>query len=497
MDGSVIVVGVMLWSGCCAAAQALSRDVYSLFGCLYAYGFLLNLPNLGNFTSEMNDFVVSHFHILNAEKCHGSVLNLRMASVDGRGALCRNIKKHMAEEMRHAALAVAMRMELRAWECAGLLPCILCDGNFRLVKLLLMAANNLKMQWLSNEILHRIQPRNTSVGLYVLLRKFFFDGSCEVVFGINNIVTTKAYRDIHVDFKVFCLEAQSSGRCNDITETQSRFNIVTKHNVLYFMNEELLFVLEQLAENQYLRVSISAEMLRDEDVRLLLRRRCWSLLLNVPIPIVKKGLHEVVSGKESTISVIRAIDVAFSLCTEPENKAEILDTAEPKMREFVLLVKCCEPEDMRKFLRTRTEYINAASIAWIVSRSRLDILMVLFEEMAAMGGIKVLLEAETTYELLKLIAKKSCDVGMLVGTGIELALGCRCIRHMIASDFGDEFMRAVPMHVSKYDIELVRHICKLEDWNLLDRLRRGVRDTGVLDDYVTMVGEEAHSEHST
>ncbi len=476
------LLGAVTYMRLCTATCAVHSDLYALFGCLHVYGFVLDLPGRKKFFGDINNFVSEHFSLLCAEKHETPVLNLRVSSLDGDGTLVSNFKRHAALNLNSAAVVVAMKMELRKYECTNMVTHIVKDSNFGDLRLLLMAATNLKMRWLEDEILQKIDISNTNVSFYILLRKYIIDSSHEVTRRITQVINTKVYEEVHMHFRTFCLEARNEDSDNHIVEVQARFEIIRRENFAYFMNEELLFVLELFATSEHLRVCISEDILRDRDIKLLLRRGAWLMLRGISFAAIRRNLFEMTAGEEDRLCMIRAVEAAFFASGCLQGWKDVHDRVDPQMSQFIFHVQIYNSESMRAFLDTNPEYIDEAAITWVVNRFRKDTLDIFLEKMREGGGVEIVFDAATSQRIVRNI--KDEDIECLVGTGIVLTLDYAGLAHMTKSANKRAFLRnRAQVHVPAYDMGIIRCISEHGVWHLLDNLREKVKSSGVLDTY--------------
>lgn len=483
---SQMVISAMRLSGRNVDARTNDADVYSLFGCLYVYGFFIDLPGRHPFTGDINGFMHKHFCLLSAERRNGSVLNVRMTTVSGENTLSQSLKRHVALDLRNAALMVGVKMELSRDTCLRMLPHVLGDSNFRDTKLLLIAATDLGITWLEKEIIAKADPNSTRPSVYVLLRKFLVQRSYMMLLRINEIIASRPYRDIHADVRAFCLEAQNNARADDILHLQRYFYVIDERNVANFMSEELLFVLKILVWNKALHIHPLVSVFADEHIRLLLRTRDSMMLRDVPLATIKKHVLEVIRTGWDKLGTLRAVDVILGMNLSLQDRKEILGAVDPKIAEF-FFVQIYDPTRMRAFVNANPEYIDKASLTWVVDRQKTDTLCMFLVKMCEVGGVNVVLDEEASYKLLVLINNR--DTGMLVGSGIQLAMGSRSLNYLISCAQKRALLYTVRMHIPRYDIRLVRSISEHKKWHLLRQLHDGIRDGEVLDEYVEFVGK--------
>lgn len=465
--------------------QAVHEEVCSLFGCLYVYGFLLALPDYRDFASGISYFVQHHFLILCAEKCDAFVINLKITDFNGGGALTWGIKRGLAKDLYSAALVVGMKMGLRAAECVAAVSQVMYNNDFADPKLLLMAASDLKIRWLENEVMRRVDAGDARVGLYVLLRKYLFDHSEETAAAVDGIIATRPYTNMHNDFRLVCLEARDDMRTYDIVQLQVRFRIVNEQNFMCFVNEELLFVLEVLDASEFLRVRIRAEWLADSHVRILLRVGSWSIVREIAIPVIKRSLLEVVRCEKDKVFAMRALDLCILMNMLVDDMTKVLDAADPTMKQFLVTTLSCDAESVGLFLNAHPEYVDKASLVWIVRRASHDVLKVFLERMRAVGGVEMVLDVTTSTHLLKLVRDE--NLGTLVPTGVKLTLRSVSDFYITSPVTNTALLHHAQIHIPRYDVELIGFISECGKRPLLARLYSEVENTSVLDRYVEMV----------
>ncbi len=481
-----VMLRMITWRGLHMGTQSHDDNSYTLFGCLYVYGFFLDLPNRLNVTSEASPFMHEHFCRLGAERQDGSAVNLKTTSFDDGGIPVCNPKIYSAEDLGVTALMMAMRMELQMTKCIGMLPHILRDSNFEDPKLLLMAANRLQMEWVSKEILKTVEIEDENANLYMLLRKYFTESIKETGNRIAQIIRTREYKEIHGDFRNFCLNAKNTGTEHEIAIVQLRFGILNAHNFAYFVNNELLFVLEIFATGKYLHTIFPATLLDDEQVRFILRDGTPSMLHNIQASAARKSLLEMVRAGECQMKLIPAI---YMLLTEigssKRKRDEISRVLHPEVLLLTRLIETNNLQGLGTFLDHHPEYVNEALIVW-ATKMNMDMIVWIFVNKIDIRKMVLLGERESTFVLGSPL---SINLPRLLNCGMVFTLARTNISALI-SPVRIQEMTLSPHHIFRYDISLINYICECKRWRFLDQLLQSIRSTDVVEEYVQMIAQK-------
>lgn len=472
----------------CRSTQSSDSDTYAMFGCLYAYGFLLNLPHRDEFFGEFNDFVRHHFSLLCAEKSSGLFLNLKVSNLDGGNSHIRNFKANVAQTLNNAAVVVAMKMTMIREKCMDMVPRIISDSNFKEPFLLLTALNDLKMEWLAREVRNTVLANDQNVDLYLLLRQEAANKGDGIHAKIKHILETHEYKDIHRYFRSFCLEMKDN--CdedqNDIQIAQWRHKIINQHNLGYFLNKELLFVVNnKLTTYDIEEMGVSVGMLADQTVEFLIKERAWQLLQNIPYQRMETRVLAIMDSETSRLHRIHAMEAAVCFRRETwQSEAGHRSPADidPKLAQFVSLERSRDYEQMRVFLEANLEYVDDASMTWLVERLDTKMLKVFFDVMKARNISWSVFDEKTGYELLKIADCQELD--RLYSENLNLVVGARGIKRIVRAYSQDMLLYFSVMYISKYDMDLIDH---LNDRRMLEYfaygLERTIRDKDVIKRY--------------
>ncbi len=476
---SKAIVGLIWLCGLCAGTQ--KPDVHVLFTRLNAYGFFLDLPNQKDSLAQTVSTVQQHLSAL-CPRDRGS-MNIKMTSLDGGHALIRNFKKHAAQTLNTTAMSVAIEMELMKDACVSVLPEILGSTDPIDTRLILMAASNLKMKWLQDEILARTGMNDPKASFYALLKKFAINKDYYVAQNIIENFNTRAYADLHPDVRAFCLEARDSDRGYDIEEVQRWFCIVNQRNVQYFMNEELFFVIEQFEYSELTSIRIPRSMLGDQNLKQLLCRGHQPFLHHVPLETLQRNMVELLQSETDKLCLMRAVDLFIS-----KNLLESIESlVDSKMLEFLSTV-AQSPYRMKAFLAKNPEYVDKASLTWIAERRDPELLRVFFDRMRVMGGVAMVLDEEVSTKLMILMTYE--DKQKFLGTGLELTFGYSTVNCVIRPSRKCGLLKTCKIRVPRYDMAIVKYICEHGPVQLRDQLRKEMNNDAVLDAYARQLESE-------
>ncbi len=482
-----MIIGVVTLPGLCMGTQTPDTDVYSMFGCLYAYGFFLDIVNRPTFLGDINDFISHHFSLLSANQ-YEPLVNLKASRLDGDGTFIQSFRANIGESLNKPAVVVAMRMEMRADECKNMLAHILSDSNFKDPLLLFRAVSELRMDWLQNEMLKRTDWNDPNVSLYVLLTRFANRTEQKIVQAIKHIIRTMEYKNIHRGFRMFCLGEKYDGLNSNIKKVQKLFGIINETNFRYFVNDELWFVINMFESNASERIGI-LDVLSTRDLELLIRLGDNRAMYRTPHHTIHISFMNVMKHEKDKLHRMQAIDVGsdVSMMT-PDYRAEVQPFLDPVMYDFVSIVKQNDDERMRAFVDEHPEYIDKAAVTWVVNKSlSIYILRVLLEKMIEMGGVKTTLDEGTTHKFLQLIKEE--DMAKINDAGIELTIGYWSLMHLINFFPKRNLLYTVRLQIPKYDVKMIKSIREYvpNKWHLFDHLRYKIKDTDTLDEYIKVI----------
>ncbi len=450
------------------------------------------MPNRERCVGEINEFVNRHFSLLCAERRDELPVDLKAANLGSDGALTRSLKSNAARGLSNATFVIAMKMELTKDVCVEMMPQIVSDTDFGGLKHLLIAAADLEMTWLEDEILKRVDLDGPGVSLYVLLKSYVTDYSEKTRLKICKFLLEKTPKDTYGDYKIFCEQAVSIDSVHLIEKLQSAFQIVNWHNVRCFIEKDFSFVslVSKITKHQTLRRLIDPKMLSDEHVKLLMRDENWQILReSVTYDRMKRVLLEMLKSEKDKMSLFPAIYIVLCVTPDLEKKQEILDLLDPKMLRFISFIRSpCELQDVKVFLDENPEYVNKAVMEY-ANGAKQFLLLAFSEKLREMGGLRIVINEETSWALL--MHTKTCDFEKFRETGMVLTLNCEVIRGITTAGQKETLLsNPAQVNIPKYTVPLARVLCEYKLDHLFDQLRCETNSAWVIDEYIRMVEKE-------
>lgn len=396
-------------------------------------------------------------------------------------SLFREIMRRREFSMHGEAFAAALEVaNYGNLHCRELLNVI--ESVFQKEKYLLVVGFTvLGLDSLVKEILDSLSLSERSESPYLCIRQYLACYSEEACEHVRNILSC-AQDDVK---RVLC-DIKRNGNLHEIDTLQNEFGIVSRETLGFFMNEELVFVLEHLF---YTIEQIIEEFLWCEENIVFLAEGChFRILEKVPKNVLVRVLQKIVEKEGVSAHSVIIVDVLLDTCLD-EGRLE--DTLYGSSLEFVLSVRSGDIAGLRSFMRTHKESVDARAILrWIGARRR----WWAFE--AVLEAIK-----ETSGELkdagnASLYTNDANQMDVLLQfdrTGLRLGMDGGCLSENIMCT-----IRSMQdtVYITRYHVKMIDALCRSKCWTLIERVRSRIPRKEVLDGYIISISNVSGQQYA-
>lgn len=441
----------------------------TLFGCLYANGFIVESAGRGKWVYEPDSFVSEHFTLLCAERV-GVVPGIRDMQ---RGRLLdQEIAKHAAATLNEAALVVALRMAEHKNECREMVKEIMQNSDFRDHKLLLIATNVVDMKWLRDEILEYFDDDTCDI-LYVLMLKYLKRGSEALRKTISMMIRERRPRETYGDVARLFLDLKDTSRANVIDNLQKTFGLINSDSIGYFINEDMLFAVERFEQD--LKKAIARHRWGKIQVIFVIQSFNNTMLEAVPVSMLKECLKDMLGIQKNVMDLVPAVDFVRRVVERCDVRS-IWEMAGPLIPRFLLRLDANDVREIRSFLIDNPEFVRSTPLVkWIAtSDENLVNVLEIFLERRRMLGENYADNPCFLNNLSKDMLKKLKGTGIFIGVDIN---NISKLQEMCKQTMVDKSV----FRVIRYELDLIKMIVSLKEWTLLQTFASRVHNKDVID----------------
>lgn len=472
--------------------SASDASLYTAFTALYCLGHFLVSDSYGGHTFLKSETICNGLaHLCTRGGGPTLGVNLGVMGESSDGSMKAGIIHSLAEYLHEGALVFALEMSARKQECIDMVPAVMSDPRLKDKRFLIAATNAMQMKWLYSEILNRIDFSEGTPGLYLTMRKCLLNGPNRLTKVMIKMVAQTDYKSVHGAFKRLFLDVKGKDRTVEIWTIQSRFSLINEHNLVYFLNDELVFVIEYLAD--LINGTFKAYKWRECDIEFLVRRYCDLLLPKVPVDRLRACLLRMLENESGNIGLIPVLDYLVSR-EDVDSEQDITDAAGEDHMTFIDVVQRNSEGDMRAILGRNPAYMyNKVVLRWILKTYGWSEFVGIVADEVSKGcmGIEIQLDEHTHRylsgcgDVLDGLRESSLT---LVADGREVANIC---------DTGGAYIsKALVFRLAKYDMQRIDLLIAVNAWCFLECLQSTVHNKAALNNYIASFGMEKAKNHA-